>query len=109
MTVPTVELLYFAGCPNVEAVRALVQRVAADAGVNPDLRLTEVTLEDAERLRFLGSPTVRVNGRDVEPGADERTTFTFACRIYQTPAGLSRSPASDWVRAALDGRDSGAP
>lgn len=101
MTVPAVELLYFAGCPNVESVRALVQRVAARAGVTPDLCLTEVGPEDVERLRFLGSPSLRVNGRDVEPGADERTTFTFACRVYQTPSRLSRSPVSEWVRAAF--------
>ena len=101
MAVPTVELLYFQGCPNAEAVRALVLRVAADAGVTPDLRLIEVPPQDAERLRFLGSPTVRVDGHDVEPGADERTTFTFACRMYRTPSGLSGSPPSEWVRAAL--------
>ena len=101
MSAPTVELLYFEGCPNVEAVRALVRGVGADAGVTPDLRLTEVTVQDVERLRFLGSPTVRVNGHDVEPGADERTKFTFACRVYETPSGLSGSPPSEWVRAAL--------
>ncbi len=101
MSAPTVELLYFKGCPNVEAVRALVQRVAVDEGVTPDLRLVEVTPEDAERLRFLGSPSVRVNGRDVESGADERDTFVFACRVYRTPVGFSGQPASEWVRAAL--------
>jgi len=101
MSAPTVELLHFEGCPNVEAVRALVQRVAADAGISPDLRLVEVTPEDVERFRFLGSPTVRVNGHDVEPGADERTTFTFACRVYETPSGLSVQPAGEWLRAAL--------
>ena len=101
MSAPTVELLYFEGCPNVEAVRALVQRVAADEGITPTVRLVEVTPEDAERLRFLGSPSVRVNGRDVEPGADLREPFVFACRVYRTPTGFSGQPASEWVRAAL--------
>ena len=103
MSAPAVELLYFGGCPNVEAVRALVQRVAADEGITPDVRLVEVTTEDVERLRFLGSPSLRVNGRDVEPGADEREAFVFACRVYQTPVGYSGQPASEWVRAALTG------
>lgn len=96
-----VELLYFKGCPNVEAVRTLVQRVADDEAITPDLRLVEVAPEDAERLRFLGSPSVRVNGRDVEPGADEREAFVFACRVYRTPTGFSGQPAREWVRAAL--------
>jgi hypothetical protein len=96
-----VEFLYFEGCPNVEAARALVQRVAADEGRTPDVRLVEVTAEEVERLRFLGSPSVRVNGRDVEPGADERKAFVFACRVYRTPRGLDGRPAREWVRAAL--------
>jgi hypothetical protein len=101
MSAPTVELLYFEGCPNVEAVRALIQRVAADARITPDLRLVEVAPQDVERLRFLGSPSVRMNGRDVEPGADERTTFRFACRMYETPSGLSGQPAREWLRTAM--------
>ena len=69
------------------------------------MRLVEVAPDDAERLRFLGSPSVRVNGHDVEPGADERTTFMFACRLYRTPEGLAGQPASEWVRAALTALD----
>lgn len=95
------ELLYFEGCPNVETARALVERVASAEGIAPDLRLVEVTPEDVERLRFLGSPSVRVNGHDVEPDADERTEFVFACRVYRTPLGLFGEPAREWVRAAL--------
>lgn len=38
--------------------------------------------ENAERLRFLGSPTVRVNSVDVEPAARRRSDFGFACRTY---------------------------
>jgi hypothetical protein len=101
VSAPAVELLYFSGCPNVEAVRELVQRVAADEGITPDLRLVEVTPEEVERLRFIGSPSVRVNGHDVEPGADERDTFVFACRLYRTPGGFAGQPRSEWVRAAL--------
>ena len=49
-------------------------------------------LEAAERLRFLGSPTVRVHGRDIEPGADKRTDFALSCRVYRTDAGLAGEP-----------------
>jgi hypothetical protein len=101
VSAPAVELLYFKDCPNVEAARALVQRVAAAEGITPDLRLVEVKPEDAERLRFLGSPSVRVNGHDVEPGADLREAFVFACRVYRTPTGFSGQPAREWLRAAL--------
>ena len=55
----------------------------------------------ATQLRFLGSPTVRVGGRDVEPGADARNDFVFSCRVYRGERGLSGQPAEDWIRSAL--------
>ena len=51
-----------------------------------------------------GSRTVRVNSRDVEPGADARTDFGLKCRLYQTPAGLRGSPLDEWLLAALTGQ-----
>ncbi|MDD7921320.1 hypothetical protein [Actinomycetospora callitridis] len=50
---------------------------------------------------FLGSPTVRVDGRDVETGAVERTDFGMSCRIYLTVDGSRGTPPDEWVRRAL--------
>ena len=95
-------ILFFAGCPNYEKTREMVEAASSAAGVVSELRLTEVTSQaEAERLRFLGSPSVRVDGRDVEPGADERETFVLACRIYRTDAGVTGQPAEEWLQAAL--------
>jgi len=57
--------------------------------------------EAARNLRFLGSPTVRVNGRDVEPGAEERPDFTLSCRVYRSEQGFAGQPPERWVRQAL--------
>jgi hypothetical protein len=99
---PHVEILYFEGCPNHEGARALVERVAAELRVEPEIDLVDVPDADAAtRLRFLGSPTVRVDGRDVEPGAEERGDFVFSCRIYRDQHGFSGQPDAGWVREAL--------
>jgi hypothetical protein len=100
---PVVEILFLDGCPNTDRARELVERVAYLLGINPDLRLVNVeTAADAQRLGFLGSPTIRVNGRDVEPGADQRHDFAHACRIYRTAEGMKRQPDPIWLRAALN-------
>lgn len=102
MTRPRVEILYFEGCPNHLSARVLVERVAAALGVEPELELVEVVDADAaERLRFLGSPTVRVEGVDVEPGAAGRADFVLSCRVYRGADGLSGQPDEGWVRDAL--------
>lgn len=103
MTVtPQVEILLFEGCPNAEPARELVERVAGDLGIVPEIHVVEVaTPEAADRTRFLGSPSIRVNGRDVEPGAEARTDFTLSCRVYRASSGLSGLPAEAWLRDML--------
>ena len=78
-----VEIFYFKGCPNHQPTVDLVQDVVAAAGLDADIVATEVTSPaDAGRLRFLGSPSVRVDGVDVEPAARQRRDFGFSCRTY---------------------------
>jgi hypothetical protein len=99
---PHVEILYFDGCPNHEPARVLVERLAEQLGIEPEIELVEVADSDAAvALRFLGSPTVRVGGHDVEPGADERRNLAFSCRIYRSEHGISEQPDERWVRNAL--------
>jgi hypothetical protein len=99
---PRVEILYFEGCPNHGPARALVERLAGELRVEPQIELVEVAdREAAVELRFLGSPTVRVDGVDVEPGVAERRGFAFACRIYRSDDGTSEQPEESWVRQAL--------
>lgn len=99
---PVVEILSFEGCPNRDAARALVERVAAGLDVQAEIRAVDVPdRAAAERLRFLGSPTIRVGGRDVEPAAEGRTAYVLACRVYRTEHGAAGQPPEDWVREAL--------
>jgi hypothetical protein len=104
VTLPRVEILYFDGCPNYEPARALVEQVAAELQLDPPVDLVEVVDPDAAAaLRFLGSPTIRVDGHDIEPGAEERHEFTLSCRVYRTARGFSGQPDQAWIREALSG------
>ncbi len=99
---PLVEVLSMDGCPNRDAALALVHTIAERSGIDVDLRQIRVrTVQDALRLRFLGSPSIRVNGRDVEPGADVRCDYALGCRLYATPDRPSRLPQPEWISTAL--------
>jgi hypothetical protein len=68
---PVVEVLTFEGCPHAQPALELVERVIDELGLDATVRRVDVPdLETAATHRFLGSPTIRVNGRDVEPGAE---------------------------------------
>ena len=97
-----VELLYFDGCPSYERLLPRLRELVAevDPSVEVELRRVE-TIEEAERERFLGSPTVRVDGRDVDPGADQRGDFGMKCRLYNAADGSGPLPPDSWVTEAL--------
>jgi len=92
-----VEILYFEGCPNYKPTVERVQAVLATEKFSAEV--SEIEVPDAEAARvlgFLGSPTVRVDGLDVEPASRNAQGSGFACRRY--PEGL---PSAEMIRAAL--------
>jgi hypothetical protein len=96
-----VEVLYFDGCPTYEAAEKTLRDVFADKGLEADVELVAVnTDEEARRLRFPGSPTIRVAGKDLFP-TEEREDWRLGCRIYATPEGLRGSPTAEMLKEAL--------
>ncbi len=88
-------------CPNRAMALLVVERVVDETGIPAEIEVVEVESDDdAEGYRALGSPTVLVDGRDVDPeplyGA-----FSADDRIYKTPRGPSGWPEPEWIRDAL--------
>ena len=97
-----IELLYFDDCPSHQSLLPRLRELVADAGITDEVRLRRVESEAAAVAeRFLGSPTVRVDGVDVEPNADTRDDFGLKCRLYRTPEGLQGTPRPEWIASAL--------
>jgi hypothetical protein len=102
-----IELLYFDDCPNHQTLLRRLRRLLEQANVSNAVELVQVADDAAaHRERFLGSPTLRIDGRDVEPGVERRTDFGLKCRLYRTPEGLAGTPPDAWVLEALRGPDS---
>src|SRR5215211_718169 len=99
---PVIELLYVEHCPCVSAAQSLVQRTCAELGMDAEIRTVLIPDQAAaDRARFLGSPTVRVAGRDVEPGVERSAEYTVECRLYRHEHRLAGYPQERWVRDAL--------
>lgn len=96
-----VELLYFDGCPTYVEAEQNLRKVLAEEGVKADISLVAVdTGEQAQRLRFPGSPTIRIDGEDLFPVPD-RNVWALGCRVYLTPEGPRGAPTPEMLRSAL--------
>ena len=96
-----VTLQYFDGCPNWKTADARVRQVLDATGwadVVVDHEKVE-TPEDAERLGFVGSPTLLIDGRD--PFSAPGTSVGLSCRVYRTPDGLAGSPTVEQLMEVL--------
>ena len=97
-----IELLYWDGCPSHPEARELLEEVLAARGIDAEIRMTHVgTDAEAERLRFPGSPTIRIDGRDVDAGGAAAPP-SLTCRIYYLVDGRpSPIPSREELEAAL--------
>jgi hypothetical protein len=97
-----IEVLYFDDCPSHEALLPRLRELMAQAGVDAPVQLKHIeSVEAAEHERSLGSPTLRINGRDVDPTASERTDFGLKCRLYPSAEGLRGTVPDELVLVAL--------
>ncbi len=105
MTAPKVELLYWSGCPSHPRALADLREAMGELGLDPSrVEVREVgSDQQASAEGFVGSPTIRVDGHDIQPPPqDEPTGLT--CRIYRRRDGrFSPTPDPLDLRAALGG------
>lgn len=101
----SVEHRYFDGCPTYKTTLKDLEEVVQQIGIHPEITLVKVkSEEDAKRLRFLGSPTVRVNGADVEPLARGSENYGFRCRIYRVNGKILGSSPKEELEQALEAK-----
>jgi hypothetical protein len=98
----TVELLWWDGCPSHSEALADLERVLREEGVPADVKRVEIEDdEQARRERFPGSPTIRIDGRDIVP-PQEGEPYSLTCRVYRTRDGrVSPVPDPEDVRDAV--------
>ncbi|MGH9714012.1 MAG: DF family (seleno)protein [Candidatus Acidiferrales bacterium] len=100
-----VEILYVAECPSHSVAVKLVKDVLAAQGVAAVVDEVLVTDERmADELRFCGSPTIRINGRDVACDSPKDHAFALSCRLYAGSEQIGLPPAEMIRRAVVEAR-----
>ena len=98
-----IQLYHWEGCPSTPEAKAELEDVLRAHGVDVPIELHEVTTQaEAERLDFRGSPTIRIDGRDVDPEGASTQRAALACRIYRLADGrVSPIPSREMLEEAL--------
>jgi len=95
-----VEFLYFKSCPGHKQALINLKAVLEESKINADLVSINVTSEaQAAKVGFQGSPSIRVNGKDIDGRNDG---YSFSCRIYQIDGKITPIPTKEFVQAKLN-------
>jgi hypothetical protein len=98
-----IEVLYVPGCSNHQAAIDRLRNALRSAAINAPIQEIAVTDDAmARQLKFPGSPTIRVDGRDVESNAQD--SYGLACRLYSNGTGV---PSMEALRRAVTGAQQG--
>jgi hypothetical protein len=103
-----IEVLYFDGCPNHKLAVERLRQSLRDEGASAEV--LEVNVTDApvaQTLGFLGSPSIRVDGLDVEPEARGAREYGMMCRTYPVNGRRDGLPSSEMLRKAIQEAKSG--
>ncbi|MGB3634225.1 MAG: DUF2703 domain-containing protein [Rubrobacteraceae bacterium] len=97
-----IDFLYFEDCPSHEQALERLHKVLKEEDVEADISVTEVTTEEqALDVEFLGSPTIRIEDRDIDPVL-ERPNYALSCRTYHLEDGrISPLPSEAMIRRAV--------
>jgi hypothetical protein len=96
-----VSFLYYEECPSHDLALERLREVMVEDGIPSEVEVFKVeTEEQARELHFVGSPTIRIDGRDIDPPTDPR--YALTCRVYRLEDDrISPLPSKDVIRRAL--------
>jgi len=94
-----IEFLYFEGCPSYNVALKNLEEVLAEENFEADIEMINVdSLEKAAQFSFLGSPSIRVNGKDLE---SKNGGSSYSCRIYTINGQKTGTPTREFIREKI--------
>ena len=97
-----ISFLFYEECPSHELALERLGEVLTEEGIDTDVEVIKVESEEqARELHFVGSPTILINGQDIDPPPPD-SYYVLTCRAYRLEDGrISPLPSRDMIRRAL--------
>jgi hypothetical protein len=94
-----IEFLYFEGCPSYKLALEYLKAIIEEEKIDTNLEMVCVdSPEEAQKVGFQGSPSIKVNGIDLE---DKNDSFSFNCRLYNVDGQLTGTPSKEFIKRNL--------
>lgn len=98
-----IAFLYFKHCPTYTKAYKLLLLVLREEKITTQVKRIEISNDDAQKHKIIGSPTIRVNGTDIDDSSRDNKTYVQMCRVYNIGGKLTGMPNMEMIRKALIG------
>lgn len=99
-----IEFLYFDGCPSWKKAFDDLITVKENLGIETEIQMIDIkSEEDVQKYRFLGSPSIRINGQDIEEKIRDDTEYSMRCRVYRDGLMLNGWPPKELIENGFKG------
>ncbi len=97
-----IQFLYYEDCPSHETALQRLQQVLTKEHITTKVEIIKIeTEEQATSWKFVGSPTILINGEDIVPHPAD-AQYNLTCRAYRLENGrISPLPSEAMIRDAL--------
>ena len=105
-----VSFLFYEDCPSHDLALERLREVLDEKGIDANVEVVKIQSEEqAQELRFVGSPTILINGQDIAPPPPD-SRYALTCRAYRLEDGrISPLPSPDTIRRAIDAAEKAEP
>jgi hypothetical protein len=94
-----IEFYYFKSCPSYKVALDHLKEIINEENIEAHLELIRVdSPEDAQKVGFQGSPSIKINGQDIE---GKQNGYSFTCRIYNVDGALTGIPSKKYIRKKI--------
>ncbi len=97
-----IEFLYFEGCPHFPPALTLLKDLLKEENAEHPIEMINVdSNQHAQETQFLGSPSIRINGKDIEETGVTLRDYGIKCRIYSGSDGPTGVPSKEILRKSI--------
>jgi hypothetical protein len=99
-----IDFLFWEECPSYPDAWDRLQRILQEKGLNIKINRVRIRSdEEAKEWGFVGSPTILINGADIDLQGASNQPIGLNCRIYHTPEGrVTPLPPESLIRQAIE-------
>ena len=102
MPIFSIQLVYYEKCPNFKHVLKNLKDALTEEKTNAQIQIIKLSnLQEAKNLQIIGSPTIRINNKDIDPPIKKSTDSSLKCRSYSYHGKITGWPPKELIIEAL--------